>query len=141
MQREDFIKRPQLNSVLKNQLIKKDKILVNIDDLLLHEYYKILMMFVDVDYPPPKGFKIVNYNTDGSVIIEEDDSVIIEDIPDEDEDPELIEYLKQMVSEKTCSNCHRNFSIVKSAYSPVFVIHLCEYCNKAFNFSFEPLLD
>jgi hypothetical protein len=118
---EDFFKKPQLVSVLKNEIKytkKSNTISVSIDDLLLDEYRKVLAMF-DIDFQEPKGYKIVKQVKDYEI------------------DPQI----DSEISLRICSNCRSEEPIIKSVHTPVFVIHLCKYCTEAFDFSFGSILD
>ena len=119
LETEDFFKKPQLISVLKNEIVhNKKSISVSIDDLLLDEYRKILSMF-DIDFQEPKGYKIVKHSDDYT------------------KDPEI----ESEISLRICSNCRSEEPITKSVHTPIFVIHLCKYCTQAFDISFGSILD
>ena len=124
----DMLKRPQLFSVIEftkspeNSKFKE----VSIDDLLLHEYHKVLMRIEREQYVDsekmPKGYKIVNLEEQGP-----------------NEKIEL--FPSEYIMKKTCSNCRESTRIVKSVYTDIFVIHLCKDCLKAYNFPLGDIMD
>jgi hypothetical protein len=124
---EDMIRRPQLVSVLKPIKERIDNVhYVDVDDLLLHEYNKILMRFDEYEQflikPDMSGYKLLDYSKD---------KALVSDISDED----------LGVDDKICSNCRKKRDISKSIYSPSFVIHFCKYCLQAFDYPLGDIMD
>jgi hypothetical protein len=124
----DMVKRPQLMSVIefKKEPTENGFKEIGVDDLLLHEYHKVLMridreQYIDSE-KMPKGYKVIN-------------------VEDQPRNEKIEIFPTEHIMMRNCSNCRESTNIVKSVYTDIFVIHLCRDCMKAYNFPLGDLMD
>lgn len=132
----DMLERPQMVSTIRVNPNKMTKYFahvynkpnfrdtnykeIELDGLMLQEYNTILMKLEMEKKKPPKGYKVLDFRQDNVKALYHELACIIE---------------------KTCSNCRGSHTIVKSVYTPVFVIHLCSDCLQVYEYTLKDFMD